>query len=258
MPEKEPHRSTQRVLDILENIKDHNDEGMSLTELAATLAVPKSSLFPIIHTLCRRNVIAQNPLSAKYTIGYKAYEIGSAYLKKGGISDDIIEEMQAIVHQCSETCHFAELIEGDVFYLFRVDSPESVRMFASPGKKLPAYSTGLGKALLAGKTQEEIIQLYPNGLYAVTERTITDINQLWAQLEEIKKTGFAFECEESTPFIRCIGVPIMRGNKVRAAVSVAVPVFRYNAEKESLIINLLKNARAKIEKLINMPDWTGF
>ena len=64
------HRSTQRVIDILKQIS-RNDDGLTLTELAVALNAPKSSLFPIIHTLCDNKMISQNPLSQEYVIGGK-------------------------------------------------------------------------------------------------------------------------------------------------------------------------------------------
>ena len=258
MKKTEPHHSTQRVVDILENIMYQNDTGLTLTELAQKLGAPKSSLFPIVHTLCQNRLLKFNEGTSQYTIGMKAYEIGNAYLRNGSVNEEIQAIMRDISQKCSETCYFAELVDGDVFYLFEVDSPEPIRMVASPGKRLPAYSAGIGKALLSGKSREEITDLYPDGLVPLTEHTITDMDQLCAQLSEIWNTGIAFECEESTPFIRCVAVPIKRAGTICAAMSVAVPVFRYNQEKEALIIQLLQEARGNVEKLLNTAGWSGF
>ena len=52
MPQ-EQHRATARVLDILETLSG-SGTGMTLTELAQALQAPKSSLFPIVHTLEQR------------------------------------------------------------------------------------------------------------------------------------------------------------------------------------------------------------
>lgn len=51
MSPKEPHRATQRVIDILDSIASGTEQGLSLSELSTQLAAPKSSLFPIVHTL---------------------------------------------------------------------------------------------------------------------------------------------------------------------------------------------------------------
>lgn len=251
MSKTEPHRSTQRVLDILDHIVKNRDSGLSLTELAAALDAPKSSLFPIVHTLCQAGFLSLNPVTSRYTIGFKAYEVGNAFLKDDALNAEIQNQMHFITDQCREACFFGELVDGDVFYLFKTDSPEPIRMVASPGKRLPAYSAGLGKALLSGKTRSELEALYPDGLTPLTPHTITDMDELCDQLEQVRQSGMAYEKEESTPYIQCIAVPIRTGSsQVRAAMSVAVPVFRYDEKKEQMTVMLLKQAQNKLETLI--------
>lgn len=254
---KEPHRATQRVIDILDNIALRTEQGLSLSELSTRLSAPKSSLFPIVHTLCQNNLIAFNEQTGKYTMGFKTYELGNTYLQEGSVNSTIIDIMHNISMQCRETCFFGELVGGSVYYLFKTDSPESLRM-VSVGKKLPAYSCGIGKALLSDKTLEELKALYPDKLLPLTENTITDINILYHQIQQIRTQDIAFEKEESTKYIQCIAIPIRKNGKVRASMSVATPVFRYTPEKETMIIGLLKQAQLKIEPLIASNDWTHF
>lgn len=251
------HRSTQRVIDILQAIALQGDNGLSLTELATRLDVPKSSLFPIVHTLRENNLISLREQSGKYGMGHKTYELGNAYLLGDSVSANILELMRNISQQCRETCFFAELLAGDAFYLFKSDSPESLRM-VGVGKTLPAYSSGIGKALLSDKTQEELRQIYPGQLQAITKNTITDFALLARQLKTIREQDIAFEKEESTPYIQCIAIPIRRCGKVRAALSVAIPVFRYSEQKETMVIGLLKQGQLQIESLIQSNDWSHF
>lgn len=258
MAKGEPHRATQRVVEILQSVADDTAQGLTLTDLAGKLNAPKSSLFPIVHTLCEAGMLTLDKATARYTIGFRAYEIGNVYVRRGGLSADIQKEMHHIVAQCGETCLFAQLEGGDVFYLFKVDSTEAVRTVVSPGQRLPAYATGIGKALLSGKTKEEVCALYPDGLKPLTEHTITNMDQLCYQMDEIARNGIAFECEESTPYIRCVAVPIRKDGAVYAAMSIAVPVFRYDPQKESLVIRLLREAQIKIEALLGAGQWNGF
>lgn len=251
------HRSTKRVIDILSQIADSENQGVSLAELSSKLDAPKSSLFPILYTLKEYNLINYHKATCKYTMGYKTYELGNAFVKDGTVNAAILDIMHDITRQSRETCFFGELIEGNVFYLFKTDSPESLRM-VSPGKTLPAYSSGIGKALLSDMSLEDLQKLYPGKLEPITPNTITDLNILAQQLQKIRVQGIAFEKEESTQFIQCIAIPIRRNGKVRAALSVAIPVFRYSNEKEAMIIGLLKQAQIRIEELISSSEWTHF
>ena len=51
--EHKEHRTTARVIDILELVAD-SAEGMTFSEISARLSMPKGSLHPILQTLCDR------------------------------------------------------------------------------------------------------------------------------------------------------------------------------------------------------------
>jgi IclR family KDG regulon transcriptional repressor len=250
MKARDSHRPTERVLDILELVTQNGYTSYSLAEIAAALDAPKSSLFPVVHTLVKRGFLNYDKDTLRFSIGFKAYEVGMKYAHRTGIYDEILSEMQNIVRSCSESCNFAELKGGDALCLMKVDSPEAIRMFSAPGKRMPAYSTALGKALLAEKTREELEELYPGGMVPVTEHTITNLDTLMEQLAEVRLTGVATESEENALLIRCIAVPIKNAGATVAALSVAVPTFRYSDEKKDLIIKLLTEARRRIEMLL--------
>ena len=151
------HRSTQRALDILSLLALCGDtKGYTLTEIATALNVPKSSVSPIIHTLEANHYLTYSSPEAKYSIGRKAFEVGSAYVKNDIFYSQAISIMQSIVDTCSETCHMGELQGMNVQYLMKVESPEPISMMSAVGKQLPANCTALGKALLCEHTLDEI------------------------------------------------------------------------------------------------------
>lgn len=246
---KENHRTTSRVIEIL-TLVANSSNGLSLTDLADKMNAPKSSIYPILKTLSNYNLLNYNQTSFTYSIGYKAFEIGNAYLNNFDIMEEIKSSMTNIVNICLETCHFAILIEGDVLYLQKIDSPEPIRMFSSIGKRLPAYGTGLGKALLMDHELDQLRDLYPDGLKKLTSNTVSTVEELYEQLKRARVEGFAYEVEESNEHIRCIAVPIRKDGAITSALSVAIPVFRYTDEKGELIKHLLKNEKLKIEKLL--------
>lgn len=75
------HRSTERVLDILELLafRDASD-GLTLTEISNFLQCPKSSISPILHTMARKNT----PCKC-----YGAWESALVRLYKGGAGQDL-------------------------------------------------------------------------------------------------------------------------------------------------------------------------
>lgn len=99
-------------------------------------------------------------------------------------------------------------------------------------------------------TLRQFKALYYDGLYPLTEHTITDFHALADQLAEVRRTGFAFECEESTRGIRCIGVPLRKNGRVVAALSVAFPLERYSPQAATRAEKALDEARRQIERML--------
>ncbi len=243
------HRTTGRVLAILELVCT-NATGFTLSEICSALDAPKSSLFPLLHTMENRGFLMYDKVSGRYRIGSSAFRVGSRYLNDCNVMNEIQSVMEGIVDICKETCHFGTLKNGDVFYIKKVDSPEPIRMMSSIGLTLPAYATGLGKALLVDYRLEDLKKLYYTGLAPLTENTITSFHALAQQLKTAQAEGFTYEAEESNKYIRCIAVPIRKNGKVVASYSVAVPVFRYSDALGQTIRGALLRAKQETEHLI--------
>lgn len=250
--QKNMHRSTNRVLDILELVAA-NPSKYTQTEICEILNAPKSSLFPILYTLVARNFLALDS-NSRYRIDYSAYLIGNSYLTQLNFLDEVEMVLKDLTEKCSETSHFAILVDGDVLYLKKIDSPEFIRMTSRVGTRIPAYGTSLGKALLMDYELADLQKLYHNKLEPITPNTITDFHTLIRQIHEARINGFTYEIEESTQYIRCYAVPIKKDGRVVAAISVAIPIFRYSDEKGALVRALLFDAKTKLENILSNID----
>lgn len=251
------HRSTARVIAALRLVSASPGPGLALSDIASDLNVPKSSLLPLLHTLRGENLLAMDEETQRYRIGFELYALGQAYLEANSAPLDIRVIMAEIVANCGEACYFGSLSGNDVVYELAVESPQPIRMVASVGKRLPAHSTAIGKALLSGKSGEELRALYPHGLVSVTPNTIVSLPVLQKQLSQVTVTGLAFETEESTPHISCVAVPLAAGDRILAAVSVATPVFRFTSEKRTTIIQLLQEAKPRLERIVAATAGSG-
>ena len=96
------HRATARVLDILESLSG-SEEGLTLTELSQALDAPKSSLFPIVHTLEERRYLRQDDGTGRYTMGPRALVLGAAFSADRGLAP-ITQVMKEVASKCQETC----------------------------------------------------------------------------------------------------------------------------------------------------------
>ena len=250
------HRTCSRILNILELVSEH-DEGMSFSEIISELDIPKGSIHPLIQTLVARKYLIYNDDTQKYFLGESLFILGNKYLSKVNIMDQIKEKLTILTNYTDETTYFGVLSGSDVLYLLKSESTNAIRITASVANKLPAYSTGFGKSILSQFNLEELKQLYPDGLKAITPYTITDINVLAEQCQKTRETGIASECQESTLGIRCMATPIYLEQKVVAGISIAIPIYRYDENKKDLFIRYMLETRNQIEQILelNKSQW---
>ncbi len=241
------HKPTLRVLDILQSLAAANDEGLTLTEIATKIQLPKSTIVPIIHTLRDRKFIDQKS-DGKYVVGISMFLIGSASLQNLNLLDIFKAEMKHIVEKTSEVCQMGILVGSDVLYLAKEDSAEPIRLVSFVGKRLPDYQTSLGKALLSDYSQDELAALYPEPFQLATEKTCKNVGQLYAECKASRQDGYFQESGETSPDLNCLAVPIRHNGKIIVALSVSIPTFRMSAEKRETTIQALCQARQQLEQ----------
>lgn len=238
------HQPTLRVLQVLEQVA-RDGSGQRLADLSCVLQIPKSTLLPILQTLCQHKYLSQDDLG-RYLPGTSLFSLGTAFSDGFPVLQYIREQLQLLVDELGETCFFGVLDEGLVLYLEKVESTQPLRMLTSVGRRLPAYATGIGKALLCDLDEAQLRQLYPTGLAPLTEHTITDVSQLHQQLLQVRQEGYAWESEESTPHVRCFAVPVRKHGVTVAAVSVTIPLFRYQEEDRPRILSTIQAVAAQM------------
>ena len=244
------HNPTLRVTEVL-NFICKNPGTMRLRDISRELNMPKSTLLPILQTLVQQQYINKDA-SDCYFPGSVLLYLGASARSTFSPEKFIRDHMKLLVENFEETCYYGVLEQGQVLYVEKIDSPQPLRMLTTIGHKLPAYATGLGKALLLDHSKEQLKAQYGMKMESLTGNTITNIDKLYEQLTEAKKIGYTWEIEESTEHIRCFAVPVRKDGKIQGAVSMAFPVFRYREDNKQKIIAALKNAAQEIENCMQL------
>ena len=197
MTQQEPqgHRATLRVLAILDALAN-NPRGLTMAEVCRELDAPKSSLFPILHTMADTDYIRFDEDTGRYAMGLKSYLLGKAFDRDGTGLAPIEATMRGVVDACGETCQLGVLDHGRVLYVARVDSPQQIRLSSEIGKTLPAQCTAIGKAILAGWADERVRETLSEPLERPTQRAAATIDEVLERLGDVRRTGFAHDRQE--------------------------------------------------------------
>ncbi|MFD8015864.1 IclR family transcriptional regulator [Streptomyces sp. NPDC058955] len=238
-------KSAVRTVELLEFFAGR--PGMhTLAAVQEAVGYPKSSLYMLLRTLVELGWVETDATGTRYGIGVRALLVGTSYID----GDEVVAASRATLDRLSddttETVHLARLDGTSVVYLATRQSQHHLRPFTRVGRRLPAHSTALGKALLATHGDEQVRELLPKSLPAVTEHTITDRERLIDELAAVRAQGFAVDREENTLGLRCFAVAIPYRTPARDALSCSVPAARLTPGHEQLIKDALFDARDRL------------
>jgi len=242
-------KSAARTLEILERLAAA-PERPTLGQLARDLGIPKSSLRAILQTLEGRGWVETDATGSRFGLGVRALLVGAAYVDADDVVAVAAGTLDRLAATFGETVHLARLDGTEIVYLAKRESRHSLRLFSAIGRRLPAFSTALGKAVLAERTSEEVRASLPDPLPRLTPNTIGDPDRLDRELALTRARGYAVDNEENTEGIRCLAVALPRADPPVDAISLSVPVVRLTEERERQMAAELLRAR---EALLARP-----
>ena len=142
----------------------------SLTQIQQELGYPKSSLYALLRTLVELGWVETDPTGTLYRIGMRALLVGASYIDGDPVVGMAHETLEWLAEVTGETVHFGRLDDYDVVDLSSRPSRHSLRPVVRVGRRMPAHSTALGKALLADRPDP----ILADELERQTEHTLTD------------------------------------------------------------------------------------
>ncbi len=225
-------KTLDRALTVLLEIGRSDDRGLTLTECAAVLGYSKATTHRIMQTLAKREFLRFDEDRGTFTLGVANLHLGVEFLEGIDLRRDALPVLRQVAERTGETVHLGRLSGMNVVYIEKVESSQAVRMYSRVGDTMPAYSTGVGQAILAFLDAEEVERHLPEVLVARTPNTITDRGALREQLARTRERGYSVDDVENEDGIRCVGAPVFdhRG-EVQAGISVAGPAQRMTLER---------------------------
>ncbi|MDD1993605.1 IclR family transcriptional regulator domain-containing protein [Pseudomonas putida] len=237
----------EKALDVLQAV-GAMATGISQTQLAEQVQLPRTTLYRILATLVERGMIRRDPTRKVYRLGFKYLEmVRNAYMEPDLVAT-ASSELRSLRDLTGETAYLAVLDGDQVLSLERCDGAHTTRSSASLGQGKPVYCTGQGKAILSAlppAARDEILKGVV--LTPLTPLTITDRRRLLAELQITKARGYALDDEEIRLGVRCVAAPIIdKQGVVRGALSVAGPAYRLTLERLGLLGPELADAARRV------------
>ena len=240
-------QTVERALMILEIIAA---QPKSQKELEEITGFNRSNVRRLVYTLMDNGYIEKDS-SGKFMPGLKVVELSSLRLNQVELKTEAVPFLRELSMSTNQVCHMGTYSHGEVVYIEKIQPVNSISMFSSIGRRLPVYSTYMGKVLLSQFTDDEARKILASvNIHSVTKNTITDIDELIRQVQKARVHGYAVDDEENEENIFCIGAPVFDyRNKIIAAISTTGNNEDYLKEGSEMI-KKVKNTAYEISKRI--------
>ena len=237
-----------RSLKLLELVAEA--DGAVLTDLADRSAMAPSTVHRLLTSLAQHGMVAHDDESGAWTIGVKAFEIGTAYLrfrKLGTISRPFLKQL---MEASGETANIAIEEDGDVVFISQAESHAPMRAFFRPGRRGPIHASGIGKAILSTWADSQIGALLgERSLQHFTDKTRDTLPMLLADMAEIRSRGWSIDDEEHTLGMRCVAAPIFdEYSEAIAGISISGPAVRLPDERVAALGPVVRAAAEELTK----------
>ncbi|WP_129115284.1 IclR family transcriptional regulator [Halegenticoccus tardaugens] len=219
-----------------------------IKELAETVDVAPSTVHRHLLTLREHGYVTKN--GEKYQLGMRFLTLGGHVQTAHPTFDLARRKVDQVANETGERVQFIVEEQGFRIYLYTQTGENAVQTDASIGKRGYLHTSAAGKVILANFPQERVEAIVDElGLPATTPNTITDREELFAELESIRERGYAYNYEETTPGLRAVGSVVCGPNdEVVGALSISGPAHRFTGETfEQELPNLVLGSTNEIE-----------
>lgn len=205
----QPHSSpVDRAFDVLRATAAGT--GLTLSEIARETGLAKSTTLRLLTALERNGAVTR--IGQRYRLGPLVHELdpiptSPAYER---IRRVLTPFLAHLFEATRATVHLAALHGDEVVYLNKLHGPRPIPSPSRIGGGLPAYCTGVGKAMLA--FDDDAAQRVAQGpLVAWTDTTLTSADALAVELADIRKRKRSLDRAELTPGLYCVAAPVFDG-----------------------------------------------
>ena len=231
-----------RALALLKAFSDTRPD-LSLGELARATQLKKTTAFRLLAALENEGMVTRNPDSDTYRLGPEIVVLGGRALRSNDLRSASHPELERLARETGETVTLEILVGGEVLILDEVLGRHLVGSIPSLGTRWPAQFTSTGKILLAYLSNEERRVVIREAGPSHSQKAETQADLLEAEIEQIRRQGYATAVEELEAGFVAVGAPVRNfSGKVVAAISAGGPSTRLNPQRVQEIIPLIQEA----------------
>ena len=222
--------------------------GASAADISRRAGLPFSTTYRLLGSLTRDGFVDYEPDGRRYHLGLRIFQLGQRVSNHHGFAGTATPVLRRVTEQTAEATILSVRDGLHHLTVSKVDGPQTFRVTSDPGHLGSLSATAVGKVLVAFAEDAERAQLIADlPLERLTEKSIVDRDAFRAELEEVRRRGYAVMDEENELGMRALAVPLLNAQGYAfASLATAAPVFRLTVEGLEAHVPLLQEAAAEL------------
>lgn len=218
MPSHKKVPAVEKCFAILE-LMAKTDRSLGISDISRHLSLNKSTVFNMVHTLIDLNVLNADS-EGKFEFGPRFYMLGQAAKKRS--------KLIHVVHPCLERINRETKLSAFLgirshlrtVLIDKVDSAYGVKVSSEIGMQMPALAGAAIKAMISLLDKPQADELIDHAqMTRYTPRTIVDKAAYKAEIDKVRREGFAFDEEEYIEGLVAVAAPIhVKVDHMQAAI----------------------------------------
>jgi IclR family transcriptional regulator, pca regulon regulatory protein len=232
-PEKNYVQSVEKAFRVIEAFTAE-EPLLRLSEVARRAGIDNATAFRLLNTLERLGYVRKSPESRMFQLTLKCLDLGFQAIARLDLRARARPILRALVDKVNDAASLGVLDGLNATYIERIQPKmHGMGIQRQIGQCLPAYCSALGRAILAFLPEKECQRLLEaSNRIKYTQRTITELSDLHASLEEVRRRGFVVCDQETVEGIRALAAPVFDADNLPvAAVSVGSSTLRMSLEE---------------------------
>ena len=248
-------QSIGRAFAIMEEVARHRD-GIGLADLSKRVGLHNSTTFHLVKTMVSLGYVRQVKDGKRYRIGGPLFALAASALDEiemVSLATPILEELS---RETGESSHFAVRMGDAVVVIARTAGSGAFQLAGRVGVVRPAHCTALGKIILAALHPHQVDRFLDRaGLKACTSKSITDVETLRRELDEVRRDGIAFDDGEFDSEVRCVAVPVRDfTGQVTGAIGISGPIWRLSIQALQNRARAVQTSAARLSSEFGYQD----
>ena len=217
--------TTTEILEVLTRMDE-----IGVTELADRLEVPKTTAHSYLQSL-ESCGLAEND-EGRYSASLKILEYAGRIRNRMDLYKAARSEIDELARETGEAVNVGVCEGGEQVIVYMAEGENAIWDQPSIGNRTFLNQTAIGKSILAYLPESRVRDIVDrHGLPEKTKYTITDEEELFEELAEIREQGYAVQDQEYQTGVFAVGVPIRVQDETIGAVSVTGPASRLTNEE---------------------------